>query len=423
MKIAILALGTQGDVQPYIALGSGLKRAGHAVRLISHTNFGPSVHAHGLEFWPVQGDVQAFMATPEMRALLEKGNFLAISAHTAKQSQLAAVEWTREGLIACQGVDLLITGVGGLFVGLALAEKLNLALLQAYVFPFTPTSEFPGVMFPQSLSRFGGTVNRLSHSFLRQMMWQGFRQADALARTQVLELPTAPFLGPYKAARLNQNPVLYGFSPSVIAPPVDWPRTEVTGYWFLEPTPDWTPPPALSAFLEAGPPPVYVGFGSMGNRNPQQTAALVLEALQKSGQRAVMLSGWSGMSGENLPDTVHLVNDVPHAWLFPRMAAVVHHGGAGTTAAGLRAGIPNIVIPFFGDQGFWGQRVLDLGVGPAPTVRKQLSAERLARALEQAVSDPIMQQKASALGAKIRAEDGLARAVEVIEALELKPGK
>ena len=423
MKIAILALGTQGDVQPYIALGSALLRAGHAVRLISHTNFGPQVRAHGLEFWPVQGDVQAFMATPEMRALLEKGNFLAISAHTAKQSQLAAVEWAREGLVAARGVDLLITGVGGLFVGLALAEKLNLALLQAYVFPFTPTREFPGVMFPASLSRFGGTVNRLSHSFLRQMMWQSSRQADALARTQVLELPTSPFLGPYQATRLNQNPVLYGFSPSVIAPPADWPRAEVTGYWFLEPAPDWTPPPALSAFLEAGPPPVYVGFGSMGNRNPQATAALVLEVLQKTGQRAVMLSGWSGMSGENLPEAVHLVDDVPHAWLFPRMAAVVHHGGAGTTAAGLRAGIPNIVIPFFGDQGFWGGRVLDLGVGPAPIARKQLTAQNLARALEQAVSDPVMRQSASALGAKIRAEDGLARAVAVIEALELKPVK
>ena len=128
------------------------------------------------------------------------------------------------------------------------------------------------------------------------------------------------------------------------------------------------------------------------------------------------------MSGENLPEAVHLVDDVPHAWLFPRMAAVVHHGGAGTTAAGLRAGIPNIVIPFFGDQGFWGQRVLDLGVGPAPIPRKQLSADRLARALEQAVSDPTMRQKASALGARIRAEDGLARSVAVIEALELGGG-
>jgi len=421
MNIALFASGSQGDVQPYIALAVALKRAGHSVRLVSSQTFAQPARAQGLEFWSQPGDVQALMATPEMRAVLEKGNLLAINAHASKYAVQVAPGGAEVGLEAARGMDLLIAGLGGLDLALALSEKLDVPVIQAYVFPLTPTRAFPAPLFPAALSKLGGPFNHFSYILFQQMMRLSTRSSSAVAR-RTLGLPTQPSSA-YRLKRLVELPILYGFSPSVIAPPADWPRAEVTGYWFLEPAPDWTPPPALSAFLEAGPPPVYVGFGSMGNRNPQQTAALVLEALQKSGQRAVMLSGWSGMSGENLPDTVHLINDVPHAWLFPRMAAVVHHGGAGTTAAGLRAGIPNIVVPFFGDQGFWGARVASLGVGPTPIPRKQLTAQNLAGALERMVADSDMRSKAAILGAKIQAEDGLARAVAVIEALELKPGK
>ena len=155
----------------------------------------------------------------------------------------------------------------------------------------------------------------------------------------------------------------------MIAKPSDWQNTFVTGYWFLDAAPDWAPSPALENFLQAGSPPVYIGFGSMGNRNPEETADLVLQALDKTGQRAILSAGWSGMRTEKLPSNAFLVNSVPHAWLFPQVAAVIHHGGAGTTAAGLWAGVPTVIIPFFGDQGFWGQRVAVLGVGTAPIPR------------------------------------------------------
>jgi UDP:flavonoid glycosyltransferase YjiC (YdhE family) len=299
-----------------------------------------------------------------------------------------------------------------------LAEKLELPLLQAFVFPFTPTKTFPGVLFPQSLNRFGGTVNWLSHQLLRQLIWQGSRAGDTAARKQVLNLPVSSFFGPRKSPHLHRYPTLYGFSPSVISKPSDWQNTYVTGYWFLDAAPDWTPPSGLVDFLQAGPPPVYIGFGSMGNRNPEETADLVLQALAKTGQRAILLTGWSGMRKENLPDNAYLIDSVPHAWLFPRVAAVVHHGGAGTTAAGLRAGVPTVIVPFFGDQGFWGQRVAALGVGTEPIPRKQLTAERLAQAIQTAVSDRAMRQRAAALGAKIRAEDGIASAVAVIQEID-----
>jgi sterol 3beta-glucosyltransferase len=189
----------------------------------------------------------------------------------------------------------------------------------------------------------------------------------------------------------------------------------VTGYWFLDPAEDWMPAPALVDFLAAGPPPVYVGFGSMSSRKPEETTALILGALARTGQRGIIHAGWGGMQRADLPDSVLMIDGVPFSWLFPRVAVVVHHGGAGTTSAGLRAGVPAVVVPFFGDQPYWGQRVADLGVGPAPIPRKKLTAERLAQAIQVAVTDHAMRQRAAELGTKIRAEDGVACAVAVVE--------
>jgi sterol 3beta-glucosyltransferase len=418
MQIAIFGLGSRGDVQPYAALGKGLKEAGHTVRLVTNENYKEIATANELEFYPVSGNVQDVVESPEMRSLLEKGNFLAINAYTAKMIQRVAIDWAKEGLAACQGMDLLIAGVGGQHVARALSEKLQIPLLQAYVFPFTPTSAFPGVLFPQSISKLGGAVNRLSHHLMQQIMWQGFRKADRLAREQVFDLPAAPFFGSDNLPQVQQSPTIYGFSPSVIPKPADWRNTEVTGYWFLDAAPDWTPPAELIAFLQAGPPPVYIGFGSMGSRKPEETADLVLRAISRTGQRAILLSGWGGLSKADLPETVFMVESVPHSWLFSQVAAVVHHGGAGTTAAGLRAGVPSIIIPFFGDQPFWGQRVATLGVGPDPIPRKQLTVERLAQAIQTAVTDRAMIRRAADLGAKIQAEDGIANAVAIVGEIE-----
>ncbi len=173
---------------------------------------------------------------------------------------------------------------------------------------------------------------------------------------------------------LRRSPVIYGFSPSVVQKPPDWgDHVEITGYWFLDRQPGWQPPADLADFLAAGAPPVYIGFGSMSTRKPQETTELVLRALSRDRQRGLLLTGWGGLSEIDLPDYVFKIEFAPHDWLFPQMAAVVHHGGAGTTAAGLRAGIPTIIVPHFIDQPFWGQRVADLGAGPQPIPRRQLT--------------------------------------------------
>jgi sterol 3beta-glucosyltransferase len=419
MRIAIIAPGSRGDVQPYIALGKGLDNAGHAVRLVTHQNFKALVNSNGLEFWPVEGSVQDIAQSKEMRELLEKGNFLAVMSQMAKEAQRGALNFAEGGLAACRGVDAVLAGLGGLFVGLALAEKLGLAFLQAYYIPFTPTRAYPSFLFPRLPSWLGGFLNRLSYHLARQVIWQGFRSADRMVRQKVLGLPAAPFWGPYKSDRLLRCPILYGFSPSVISKPSDWDEnTHVAGYWFLDPPVDWQPPRALVEFLQAGPPPVYVGFGSMSSRKPQETANLVLQALARTQQRAIMLSGWGGMSKASNPDTVYMLDSIPFSWLFPRVAAVVHHGGAGTTAVGLRAGVPSIVIPFFGDQFYWGQRVAALGAGPEPIPRKKLTSERLAQAIHNALTDQSMRQRAATLGSKIQAEDGIASAVAVVQDFE-----
>lgn len=417
MRIVILALGTRGDVQPYIALGVGLHAAGHAVRLVSHEDFGALITAHGLDFRSVRGNVQDIAESDEMRALLEKGNFIAITRRTAAEARRAAVQWAEDGFSACQGADLIIAGLGGLFIGIALAEKLSIPFLQAYLVPFTPTADFPGVLLPQGLSRLGGVFNRISHGLVRQMMWQSYRSADSASR-RVLDLPPAPLRGPLARNSIKRQPILYGFSPVVIPKPAEWGEDQhVTGFWYLDSPVSWQPPDELLRFLEDGPPPVYIGFGSMSTRNPEETADMVLRALAQTRQRAILLSGWGGLRAGDLPETVLMINNVPHDWLFPRVSAVVHHGGAGTTAAGLRAGVPSVVVPFFGDQPFWGERVARLGVGPRPIPRKSLTADLLASTLREVEASAALRERSARVGQAIRAEDGVQRVVEVVGSL------
>ena len=416
MRIVIIATGSRGDVEPYIALGVGLKKVGHHVRLVSHTNYADLINPYGLEFWPVDVNVQDIAQSQEMSDRLGGGNFFKVMSLMAKEAERNAHHLTKVGLSACPGMDIILAGLGGTFVGVALAEKLGLPLVQAYYIPFTPTRQFPSFLIPEMPFQLGGSFNRFSYHLARQVMWQGFRRADIMARRNELELPAAPFWGTYDGKFAKQNPVLYGFSSSVIPQPPDWgDENRITGYWFLEAEDDWAAPKSLVEFLQAGPPPVYVGFGSMSNKKPEEIARLVLDALAKTHQRGIIQSGWGGMRADDLPDTVFRLESAPFSWLFPRMAAVVHHGGAGTTAAGLRAGVPSIVTPVFADQPFWGHRVAQLGVGPSPIPLRKLTVDLLAQAIESALSDTAMRQRAAELGAKIQAEDGIANAISILE--------
>ncbi len=419
MRITLIAPGSQGDVRPYVALGKGLQAAGHAVCVVTHQNFAPLVAEHGLAFYPLHGDMEALMRSQEVGSALAKNNPLAQLSLVKKKLVVLNEQWMRDGLAACQGADVVAGGFGGLVVGQPVAEKLGLPFIQAWLVPFTPTHAFPAVSFPRLGAWLGGRLNRPSHVIGWQWLaWPMQRASINLARRSVLGLPpAAPRDGPLAYFMDRTWPVLNGFSPHVVPRPADWPaHHHLTGYWFLDPAPGWQPPAALADFLQAGPPPVSIGFGSMSHNNPQAATRLVLEALRISGQRGILLSGWGGLTQADLPASVYMADAVPHSWLFPQVSAVVHHGGAGTTAAGLRAGKPTISVPFISlDQVFWGWRCARLGVGLPPIPSKRLTAEKLAQAITTAVSDPGMRQRAAELGDKIRAEDGPAQAAAVLE--------
>lgn len=296
------------------------------------------------------------------------------------------------------------------------AERIGARAILGLVIPMlVPTAERPHMGFPQL--NLGSWYNRLTYKVVSVIMaFSGarysreWRAQNGLPKLRSFDLLLQPDGSP--------RPVLCGYSRHVVPPPSDWTNNiQTTGYWFLDQAPEWTPSPELKEFLESGPPPVYVGFGSMAGRHPERLARVVVRSLEETGHRGIIATGWGGLKAQDLPPTILQISQAPHSWLFPRMAAIVHHGGAGTTAAALRSGRPSVVIPFFGDQPYWGSRLQELGVAPAPIPQKKLNPSNLSRALNQALSDDQIRSRAERLGKEIRAEKGVTSAVHFVERL------
>jgi UDP:flavonoid glycosyltransferase YjiC (YdhE family) len=414
LNISIISAGSRGDVQPYIALGVGFKKAGHEVRFLAPSDYEKLAIEHQLKFIDLGGNMQS--VAQGLEGQLEQGNMLKIMFEMRGAASQLIGDATERSVRASEGSDLILGGLGALSIAITTAEALDIPYVPAFLYPFTPTPEFASVLSPIRGKHMPGWLNKATFFFAQQMMWQTFRSADNQVRQERLDLERSRFWGPFSIFQDSKMPVLYGYSKHVIPVPSDWNDSNiVTGYWFLEPSGNWQPSSSLLNFLESGSPPVYIGFGSMVNQDPKETAKMVIDALQRSGQRGIVGSGWGGIQEEDLPEFVHIVGSVPHTWLFPRMAAVVHHGGVGTTAAGLRAGVPSIITPFFGDQPYWAHRVYELGVGPKPIPKKRLDVGKLSQAISIAVSDQAMREKAVDLGSKIRSEDGVSAVVRVLE--------
>jgi sterol 3beta-glucosyltransferase len=414
MRITIFAAGSRGDIQPCLVLGRGLQRAGFDVLLAAPENFAAFVRQYGLCFHPLRGDVQQIMASETGRAFMEKGSANFIQSIRAMRAMLGpvALQMAADALEACQGADALISLAVFATFAKTIAEVRRIPLIHVEPTPVLPTRLFPAPGWPLQTD-LGGLHNRLSGHAMLQVLWQWYRPFVNDFRHR-FGLP--PYSGASFYQILSSAPLLGAYSDQVIPRPPDWPQNvHITGYWFPDLPAEWEPHRELQAFLDSGDPPVYVGFGSMSGRQPEKLAKLVLEALAQSGQRGLLLTGWGGMRLLSVPDSVFVVDSAPHGWLFPRMAAVVHHGGAGTTAEGLRAGVPTLILPFAVDQAFWGKRVKALGVGPEPIPFRKLTAARLARAIRQAVTQPEIRRRAASLGAAIRAQDGVGDAVSRIK--------
>jgi len=418
MRVTINAFGTRGDVQPYIALGKGLQAAGHEVRVTTHRIFAEFVRQHELEFAPMEGDPREVLL---QQAIADLGiNPIRVNRWLAQNFKPVMERVFRATLEAAQDADVLLNSALS-FAGWHVAEKLGIPAIAVYLQPATPTRAFQGMSspIPPAWLPFRGLYNLLSTKLTNQSFFAMTRPLTNACRAEVLGLSPLNAAYYWKIDRASAPVhILYGYSASVIPKPPDWGDSQhITGYWFLDDAQDYEPPVELAAFLDSGSPPVYVGFGSMVDHEREETTRIIVEALKQTRQRAILLSGWSDLGSLELPDSILRIDNVPHDWLFPRMAAVVHHGGAGTTAAGLRAGIPAVIVPFTADQPFWAWRVHELGVGPKWILRKKLTVEKLAAAINQAVKDQAMAQRARQLGRRIRAEDGPGNAVRLVEKL------
>jgi sterol 3beta-glucosyltransferase len=414
MKITIFAAGSRGDIQPCVVLGKGLGQAGYQACLAAPEDFGGFARQNGVDFYPLRGDVQQIMAGDTGRAFMETGGANPIKSIGAVRKMIRPVvgQMAKDAYEACRQADAIIClGVFSAF-GKSISEKLGIPIVNLEPTPLLPTRAFPAPSWPIQRN-LGGLHNYLSGMAMLLVVWQWYRPFVNDFRKS-LGLYAFNYRNFYRT--LRSTPMVSAYSPSIIPHPADWPDSvHVTGNLFLDTTVDWQPSPELDAFLEAGDPPVYIGFGSMAGRHPERLAGIVLEALARSGQRVVLLTGWGGLKTESTPEHVFVLEAAPHSWLFPRMSAVVHHGGAGTTAEGLRAGVPSIIVPFVLDQPFWGARIRALGLGPEPIPQKKLTAGRLADAIGIAVSDSAMQQRAIEYGAAVRAEDGTGNAVNIIK--------
>lgn len=421
MRVLLLTYGTRGDVEPFVALGQGLRARGHEVMLVTSKRFEDFVKSHDLAFSGMSDTMLAVLDTAEGKNLVENTQTILDSLRHSLRM------WRRIGPMLAEQLDdswraardfepeFVVYHPKG-FAGPLVADRFECPALLALLMPMlVATGERPHLGFPAL--PLGSTYNRFTHRL-------------------VLKLATASMKGPLRKFRARHHmprgrvddilhrpdgtriPSVTAISPSVFAPPNDWtPHDQVCGYWFVTPDDLWRPPADLLEFLDAGPAPVYVGFGSMAGKDPTRLARVAVDALQASGQRGVLATGWGGLAPRDLPASIFGLDAAPHAWLFERVAAVVHHGGAGTTAAAFRAGVPSIVVPFMGDQPFWGERVARLGVGPSPIPQKKLTGDALATAITRATTDAEIRREARSVGLAIQAEDGVGWACRRIEAL------
>lgn len=418
MRITILTLGTRGDTEPYLALATGLRDAGHDVTLAASARYSDLIRAHGVHAHPVSFDVQDFVADPEIAAL-RKGRNVLRALHVMRDALQAAYRGALDDYWqAAQGADFVVqTGVS--HGGVEIADRLGIPLAFAYVQPFATTRSFQSFFFPPRLSfGRGGVYNRLTHALVLRSMWLYYGQPINQWRSARFGLPPwRSYADLLNARRDVEAPWLFGYSPNFLPKPPDWEGFHhVTGHWPLKPLRDWQPPADLLDFLDSGPAPVHVGFGSMKDKDPERLTREALHALEMTGQRGLLSVAWGGLARLPLPPGVRYIDETPYDWLFPRVAAIVHHGGMGTAATALRSGTPNIIAPLLSDQYAIARQIERLGVGLRTARMNRLTAQDLAPAIRTAVDDAALRSRAAALGERIRAEpDGIATAVGLIE--------
>jgi sterol 3beta-glucosyltransferase len=415
VRVLLVTSGSTGDIAPYTGLACRLRDAGHEVTVATHPPFAGRIGALGLPFRPIPGDLtQVLPHAPGQDGRTSGTGPLAL----ARLQRLARplIAEMGDGIAAAAEAarpDVLLLSTVVAPLGYQVAEAAGVPWAGVFLQPVAPTGDFGSVLLGgRSLGR---RINRgaaAAAAWTSQSLYAGpVRRLRAR-----LGLPHEPIRTLRTWQDAGRWPAFHGFSPAVVPRPADWrPQLEVVGYWWPAVPAGWAPPAELAAFLDAGPPPVFIGFGSMGPGQGERLSGPVLEAVRRAKVRAVVQSGWAGLQVSS-PDVL-TIGEAPHEWLFPRTAAVVHHARAGTTAAGLRAGVPAVPVPVLADQPFWAGRLHRLGAATAPIPMRRLTAERLTAALREVTTNPHRAARAQALAARLRDEDGAARVLEWLAGL------
>ncbi|WP_053849962.1 glycosyltransferase [Streptomyces sp. NRRL B-24085] len=407
-----MTAGSRGDVAPFTGLGHGLARVGHQVTLVTHGRFAPLAARAGIGFHALPVDPRAELESSRGRALHRSTTGVGKLVRVVSMARELAVEMVDDLVAAARVSDALLLSGSVAPLGHAIAEGLRLPSLGLNLQPLAPTREFAPPML--GTGSWGHLGNRVAGLGLNLAVEQVFASALPPLRAR-LGLPRTGTTAPLRTRERRGWPVLHGFSPQVVARPRDWRAgLDVTGYWWPydgdAPLPDH-----LLRFLEAGPPPVFVGLGSATVPDPARVSAEIVRALRRAGLRGVVQRGWAGLSVTG--DDMLTVDEVPHSALFPRTAAVVHHAGAGTTAAGLRAGVPAVPVPVQFDESFWAARLVALGVAPQALPLRRLRVDTLEAALLRVTREAEYRTRARELGARIRAEDGVTPVLEAVDRL------
>jgi sterol 3beta-glucosyltransferase len=417
MKIAITTVGSRGDLQPFIALGLGLKAAGHEVLIVSAKNEAAFVKDYGLNFFALNVDIQKLMEGDDVQEMAKGSNplkFIVSHLKGSKKMKALMVATQAEIWEGCQDVDVIIFHPG-MPIGFFIAKQLGKISVLANPFPVVSTSDYPSILF-YTMPRLGKAFNIFTHFIFQKLFWALSKSAIKQFWNEKVKTKMNFSISPIKQQIQSGMPVLNGYSELLFSHSNKWTNNiKTTGSWLIETEKDFAAPTALIQFIEKAEPPIYIGFGSMKDINSfGVTLKMIAEALAITKQRAVVALGWSKLNNdEPIPENIFLIESIPHSWLFPKMKMVVHHGGAGTTGAGLTAGKPTIIIPHNADQPAWGLRVYELGVGAKPIKKTKLTADKLAAAILFA-AQPAIIENAEKLGVKLRKENGVRKAVEKI---------
>lgn len=412
LQIVMLIVGTRGDVQPFVAIGKRLQDYGHRVRLATHSNFKEFVLTSGLEFYPLGGDPKVLAGyMVKNKGFLPSGP----SEIPVQRNQMKEIIYSL--LPACKEPDMdtgipfkadAIIANPPAYGHTHVAESLKIPIHIFFTMPWTPTSEFP-----HPLSRVKQSAGyRLSYQIVDSLIWLGIRDMINDVRKKKLKLRPVTYLSGSQGSE-SDIPHGYIWSPHLVPKPKDWgPKVDVVGFCFLDLASNYEPPESLLNWLKAGPKPIYIGFGSLPVQEPQKMTQIIVEALEITKQRGIINKGWGGLGDlAEEKEFVYLLDNCPHDWLFLQCASVVHHGGAGTTAAGLKAACPTTIIPFFGDQPFWGERVHARGVGPPPIPVDEFSLDKLVAAIN-FMLDSKVKERAIELAKAMEDEDGVTGAVK-----------